>query len=413
MATILKFKRRSAGGAAGAPAALKSGEVAHNEADNTLYIGKGDDGSGNATAVVPLAGTGAFVDKATSQTIDGVKTFSSSPVVPAPTTDLQAATKKYVDDTVAGAAVADGSISNAKLADMANATIKGRASAGTGDPEDLSAAQVKTLLALTKSDVGLANVDNTSDANKPVSSATQTALNAKANLASPTFIGTPAAPTAAGGTNTTQIATTAFVQAAFGNNSVTNAKLADMATGTIKGRATAGTGDPEDLTAAEAKALLALTKSDVGLNNVDNTSDASKPISTATQTALNAKANLASPALTGTPTAPTAAAGVNTTQIATTAFVQAALSALIDSAPGTLDTLNELAAALGDDPNFASTITTSLATKLVKSANLSDLTDAAAARGNLGLGSMATQAANAVAITGGSIDGVTIDGGTF
>ena len=65
------------------------------------------------------------------------------------------------------------------------------------------------------------------------------------------------------------------------------------------------------------------TKSDVGLSNVDNTSDASKPISTATQTALDLKANLESPALTGTPTAPTAAAGTDTTQIATTAFTLA------------------------------------------------------------------------------------------
>lgn len=65
------------------------------------------------------------------------------------------------------------------------------------------------------------------------------------------------------------------------------------------------------------------TKSDVGLSNVDNTSDASKPISTATQTALNLKANLDSPTLTGTPLAPTASAGTNTTQIATTAFTLA------------------------------------------------------------------------------------------
>ena len=67
----------------------------------------------------------------------------------------------------------------------------------------------------------------------------------------------------------------------------------------------------------------AVTKSDVGLSNVDNTSDSAKPISTATQTALNLKANLDSPALTGTPTAPTASAGTNTTQIATTAFTLA------------------------------------------------------------------------------------------
>lgn len=81
-------------------------------------------------------------------------------------------------------------------------------------------------------------------------------------------------------------------------------------------------------------------------------------ISTVTglQTALDAKAPLASPALTGTPTAPTATAGTNTTQIATTAFVAAATAALVDSAPGTLDTLNELAAALGDDPAFATTL---------------------------------------------------------
>lgn len=80
-------------------------------------------------------------------------------------------------------------------------------------------------------------------------------------------------------------------------------------------------------------------------------------------TDLAAKAPLASPALTGTPTAPTATGGTNTTQLATTAFVAAALAALINSAPGALDTLDELAAAFGDDPNFAATMTTALAGK--------------------------------------------------
>ena len=68
--------------------------------------------------------------------------------------------------------------------------------------------------ATARNNIGLGNVDNTSDANKPVSTATQTALNLKANLASPTFTGVPVAPTATAGTNTTQIATTAFVKAA-------------------------------------------------------------------------------------------------------------------------------------------------------------------------------------------------------
>jgi Repeat of unknown function (DUF5907) len=72
---------------------------------------------------------------------------------------------------------------------------------------------------------------------------------------------------------------------------------------------------------AQLKADLAVSKSDVGLGSVDNTSDVSKPVSTATQSALDLKASLASPALMGTPTAPTASAGTSTTQIATTAFV--------------------------------------------------------------------------------------------
>lgn len=73
-----------------------------------------------------------------------------------------------------------------------------------------------TVSGITKAMVGLANVDNTSDANKPVSTAQQTALDLKANLASPTLTGTPLAPTAAPGTNTTQIATTAFTIAEIG-----------------------------------------------------------------------------------------------------------------------------------------------------------------------------------------------------
>ena len=124
-------------------------------------------------------------------------------------------------------------------------------------------------------------------------------------------------------------------------------------------------------------------------------------------------ARLASPTFTGTPAAPTAASGTNTTQVATTAFVATAVANLVDAAPGALDTLNELAAALGDDANFATTISTSLGEKLVKASNLSDLASASTARTNLGLGSIATQASSNVSITGGSINGITLDGGVF
>ena len=76
------------------------------------------------------------------------------------------------------------------------------------------------------------------------------------------------------------------------------------------------------------------------------------------------KANLISPALTGTPTAPTASSGTNTTQLATTAFVNTAVTNLIGGAPGALDTLNELATALGNDAALSTTLTNSIATKL-------------------------------------------------
>jgi hypothetical protein len=117
----------------------------------------------------------------------------------------------------------------------------------TTGTQTLTNKTITTPSGLVKNDVGLGNVDNTSDVNKPVSTAGQTALNLKANLASPTFTGTVTIPTGAS--------------------------------------ITAPTG---------------LVKGDVGLGNVDNTSDANKPVSTATQTALNLKSNLASPTFTGT-----------------------------------------------------------------------------------------------------------------
>lgn len=117
---------------------------------------------------------------------------------------------------------------------------------------------------------------------------------------------------------------------------------------------------------ANSPALLTPTgivKNDVGLGSVDNTSDINKPVSTAQQTALDLKAPINNAALTGIPTAPTAAPATNTDQIATTAFTRAEIASLVASAPAALDTLNELAVALGNDANFATTVTDALATK--------------------------------------------------
>ncbi|ELD0262142.1 tail fiber protein, partial [Salmonella enterica subsp. enterica serovar Infantis] len=163
------------------------------------------------------------------------------------------------------------------------------------------------------------------------------ALALKAPLASPAFTGTPTAPTASQGTNSTQIANTAFVKAAI-------TALINGAPGTLD-------------TLKEIAAAI---------NNDPN-------FSTTINNALALKAPLASPALTGVPTAPTAAQGTNNTQIATTAYVRAAISALVGSSPEALDTLNELAAALGNDPNFATTMTNALAGKQPLDATLTAL----------------------------------------
>jgi hypothetical protein len=164
-------------------------------------------------------------------------------------------------------------------------------------------AQLKSTLALAKADVGLGSVDNTSDAGKPVSTAQQTALNLKADLASPTFTGTPAAPTAGAGTSTTQLATTAFVTTAD------NLK-APLASPTFTGTPSLPTGT-------------------TGVTQSAGNSTTALATTAFVTTADNLKANLASPTFTGTPAAPTAAQGTNTTQLATTAYVQTEAGLLV------------------------------------------------------------------------------------
>lgn len=113
---------------------------------------------------------------------------------------------------------------------------------------------------------------------------------------------------------------------------------------------------------------------------------------------LALKAPLASPTFTGVPAAPTPAPATNSTQLATTAFVQGEIAALINSAPGTLDTLDELAAALGDDANFAATVSASLGNKQPLDADLTALAASPATAGLVERTGAATYATRAIGV---------------
>jgi len=414
MANTIQLKRRGSG-VAGAPAALKSGELAHNEVDDTLYVGKGDDGTGNATTIAALAGAGSFVALTGAQMVAGSKTFT---LVPKSSQDASTATdlvrKSQLDAGLAAKAEAvhghiigdvtglqaalDGKLGASANAVSASKLATARTIALAGDLSgaiSFDGAANVTLTATVVDDSHnhiIANVDGL-----------QGALDAKAPLASPALTGVPTAPTANTGTSTPQLATTAFVQqaiVAFGPGDMLAATYDTNSNGKV---------DTAEL--ADAVPWAGVTGKPTSFTPSTHSHTISQV--TSLQAALDAKAPLASPGLTGTPTAPTAASGTNTAQLATTGFVAAAIGALIDAAPGALDTLNELAASLGDDPNFAATVTNALAGKLAAASNLADLPNKTTSRANLGLGSMATQAANAVAITGGTINGIALDGGTF
>lgn len=107
MANTIRIKRRAPGGATGAPASLENAELAYNEADDTLYYGKGTGGAGGtATTVEAIAGAGAYITKGTDQTITGNKTFSGTVIVPTPSSSTHAVTKGYVDTAIGGVATA-------------------------------------------------------------------------------------------------------------------------------------------------------------------------------------------------------------------------------------------------------------------------------------------------------------------
>lgn len=277
MANTIRIKRRVSGDV-GSPSSLANAELAYNEVDNVLYYGKGDNGSGGATSVIGIGGEG-FLAKKNSPVFTGVP---EAPTAAQGTNTTQLATTAFVNAEISADAAPIGHVGATGTAHGAATTsVAGFMSAADKTKLDGVAANA-TANTGTVTSVGLSMPSEFSVTNSPVTTS-GTLTVAKVSQTQKTFF---AAPNGADGAPTFRTIAASDVPTLNQNTTGTAANV----TGTVA-IANGGTG-----------ATVAAT----ALSNLGG-------------------APLASPTFTGVPAAPTASAGTNTTQIATTAFVQAAV----------------------------------------------------------------------------------------
>ena len=278
------------GNAATADSATKATQDASGNVITSTYLTK-TDASKTYLGKTAKASSATTADSATKATQDASGNVITSTY----------ATKASLASVATSGEYSDLSGVPTALKNPTALTLQNSAGTSIGSYDGSTATTVK----LTASTVGLGNVTNESKATM---------------LASAALTGTPTAPTATAGTNTTQVATTAFVTTAVANktsvsgNAGTATKLATAKTIALSGDVS-GSADFDGSEGITITATVADDSHNHVIGNVDGL-----------QTALNAKAPLASPTFTGTPKAPTAAAGTNTTQVATTAFVTTAVA---------------------------------------------------------------------------------------
>ena len=262
------------GGTGGSTVAAAKTSLALNNVDNTTDLNK----------PISTLTQAALNNKENTANKSATTTLGTSDIL-FPT---QNAVKTYVDAAIATTSIADGSITDAKIASVSAGKITGVVPVANGGTGASTIATAKTNLALN-------NVDNTTDLNKPISTLTQAALDVKENTAN------KSATTTLGTSDVlfpTQKAVKTYVDAAIAttaiaDGSITDAKIASVSAGKITGVVPVANGGTGASTVAAAKTNLAL-------NNVDNTTDLNKPISTLTGAALNAKENAANKSATTT-----------------------------------------------------------------------------------------------------------------
>ena len=331
----------------------------------------------SATSSATAAGNSAKAAKTSETNAKSSETAAGQSASAAAGSKTAAASSASAASTSAGQASASATAAGKSAESAASSASTATTKAGKAT-EQATAAARSASAAKTSETNAKTSADNAASSKAAAASSASSAASSASSASASKDEATRQASAAKGS------ATTATMKASEAAGSVTAAAQSKSTAESAATRAETAAKRAEDIASAVALEDASTTKK--GIVQLSSATNSTSESLAATPKAVkavmgetNKKAPLNSPALTGTPTTPTARQGTNNTQIASTAYVMAAIAALVDSSPDALNTLNELAAALGNDPNFATTMTNALAGKQPKDATLTALAGLATA----------------------------------
>ncbi|EKJ6177673.1 prophage tail fiber N-terminal domain-containing protein [Escherichia coli] len=355
----------SARGAAASKEAAKSSET------------NASSSASSAASSATAAGNSAKAAKTSETNAKSSETAAGQSASAAAGSKTAAASSASAASTSAGQASASATAAGKSAESAASSASTATTKAGEAT-EQATAAARSASAAKTSETNAKTSADNAASSKAAAASSAGSAASSASSASASKDEATRQASAAKGS------ATTATTKASEAAGSATAASQSKVAAESAATRAETAAKRAEDIADAVSLEDASTTKKGVvqlssATNSPSETLAATPKAVKAVMDETNKKAPLNSPALTGTPTTPTAPKGTNNTQIASTAYVMAAIAALVDSSPDALNTLNELAAALGNDPNFATTMTNALAGKQPKDATLTALAGLATA----------------------------------
>ncbi|MCM0013669.1 tail fiber protein, partial [Escherichia coli] len=331
----------------------------------------------SAASSATAAGNSAKAAKTSETNARSSETAAGQSASAAAGSKTAAASSASAASTSAGQASASATAAG-KSAESA-ASSASTATTKAGEATEQASAAARSASAAKTSETNAKASETSAESSKTAAASSASSASSSASSASASKDEATRQASAAKGS-----ATTASTKATEAAGSATAASQSKVAAESAATRAETAAKRAEDIADAVSLEDASTTKKGVvqlssATNSPSETLAATPKAVKAVMDETNKKAPLNSPALTGTPTTPTAPKGTNNTQIASTAYVMAAIAALVDSSPDALNTLNELAAALGNDPNFATTMTNALAGKQPKDATLTALAGLATA----------------------------------